>query len=73
MALILNLSNVVSVLNMKDCINVVEKAFAELSNGTAYLPMRVGISPPEGVALYMPAYLKEMGGQISADSRRRLR
>ncbi len=61
MALILNLSNVVSVLNMKDCINVVEKAFAELSNGTAYLPMRVGISPPEGVALYMPAYLKEMG------------
>ncbi len=60
MALILNLNNVVSVLTMKDCIDVVEKAFAELSNGTAYLPMRIGISPPEGVALYMPAYLKNM-------------
>ncbi len=60
MALILNLNNIVFVLTMKDCIDVVEKAFAELSNGSAYLPMRIGISPPEGVALYMPAYLKEM-------------
>jgi ornithine cyclodeaminase/alanine dehydrogenase len=44
---------------MKDCMNVVEKAFAELSNQTCVLPLRIGITPPDGLALYMPAYLKE--------------
>jgi ornithine cyclodeaminase/alanine dehydrogenase len=44
---------------MKDCMNVVEKAFAELSNKTCILPLRIGITPPDGLALYMPAYLKE--------------
>lgn len=61
MPLILNRNDVISVLTMKDCMNVVEKAFAELSNGTAVLPLRIGITPPDGLALYMPAYLKEMG------------
>jgi alanine dehydrogenase len=61
MPLILNRNDVISVLEMKDCIDVVEKAFAELSNGTAVLPLRIGITPPDGLALYMPAYLKEMG------------
>lgn len=61
MPLILNRNDVISVLSMKDCMNVVEKAFAELSNGTAVLPLRIGITPPDGLALYMPAYLKEMG------------
>ena len=46
---------------MKDCIEVVEKAFAELSNGTAILPLRNNIVAPEGLSLYMPAYLKESG------------
>jgi ornithine cyclodeaminase/alanine dehydrogenase len=46
---------------MADCMDVVEKAFAELANGTAVLPLRINITPPDGLALYMPAYLKEMG------------
>lgn len=49
-----------SVLQMKDCIDVLEKAFTELSEGTAVLPLRIGIKPPGGISLYMPAYLKEM-------------
>lgn len=60
MTLILNRKDVMSVLDMKDCMDIVEKAFAELSNGTAVLPLRIGITPPDGLALYMPAYLKEM-------------
>jgi len=63
MPLLLNAEEVKSVLNMKDCIEVVESAFAELSNGTAALPLRNNISPKDnlpGIALYMPAYLKEL-------------
>jgi ornithine cyclodeaminase/alanine dehydrogenase len=61
MTLLLNKNDVMKVLDMKDCIDVVEKAFAELANGTAVLPLRTGITPPNGVSLYMPAYLKESG------------
>ncbi len=61
MTLILNRNDVISVLQMSDCMEVVEKAFAELANGTAVLPLRTGIKPPDGVSLYMPAYLKGMG------------
>ncbi|MEA3445009.1 MAG: ornithine cyclodeaminase family protein, partial [Bacteroidota bacterium] len=32
-----------------------------LANGTAVLPLRTNIKPPDGLALYMPAYLKGMG------------
>jgi ornithine cyclodeaminase/alanine dehydrogenase len=46
---------------MKDCIDAVEKAFSELSNGTAVLPLRTSIKPEGGISLYMPSYLKEMG------------
>jgi ornithine cyclodeaminase/alanine dehydrogenase len=53
--------DVVRVIDMRDCIDVVEKAFAELASGTAVLPLRIGIAPPGGVSLYMPAYLKQMG------------
>ena len=60
MPLLLNREDVQKVLNMKDCIEVVENAFAELSNGTAILPLRNNIVSPEGLSLYMPAYLKEM-------------
>ncbi|MCX6234853.1 MAG: ornithine cyclodeaminase family protein [Bacteroidetes bacterium] len=60
MTLILNRNDVMSVLTMKDCMDAVEQAFAELTNGTAVLPLRTNISPPDGVSLYMPAYLKQM-------------
>lgn len=61
MALLLNREEVISVLDMKDCMDVVEKAFVELANGTTVLPLRINIEPPDGTSLYMPAYLKDMG------------
>lgn len=61
MPLLLTRDDVVKVLQMNDCMDVVEKAFVELANGTAVLPLRIPITPPDGLALYMPAYLKEMG------------
>ena len=61
MPLLLTKDDVVRVLEMRECIDVVEKAFAELASGSAVLPLRIGITPPDGVSLYMPAYLKQMG------------
>lgn len=60
MVLILTRKDVMSVLQMKDCMDIVEKAFVELTEGTAVLPLRTAIRPPDGLALYMPAYLKQM-------------
>ncbi len=60
MVLLLNREDVISVLDMTDCIDVLEKAFAEMANGTAVLPLRINIKPPGGLSLYMPAYLQEM-------------
>ncbi|MGA1821070.1 MAG: ornithine cyclodeaminase family protein [Thermoplasmatota archaeon] len=60
MVLVLDRENVRSVLQMRDCIDVLEKAFTELAEGTAVLPLRIGIRPPGGISLYMPAYLKNM-------------
>jgi len=61
MPLLLSRKDVAQVLTMADCIDVVEKAFAELASGTADLPLRIGIKPPGGISLYMPAYLKGLG------------
>ena len=60
MTLILNKTDVASVLSMKDCMDAMESAFSELANGTAVLPLRTAITPPDGLSLYMPAYLKNM-------------
>ncbi len=59
MSLILTRDDLIKILQMSDCINAVEKAFAELTNGTAVLPLRIGIKSEKGLNLYMPAYLKE--------------
>lgn len=61
MPLLLTKEDVMRVLEMPDCMIAVEKAFAEMASGTAVLPLRISITPPDGLALYMPAYLKEMG------------
>ncbi len=61
MPLLLTMDDVTKVLEMPDCIDVVEKAFVELATGTAVLPLRIPITPPGGLSLYMPAYLKELG------------
>jgi alanine dehydrogenase len=60
MTLILNKNDVASVLSMKDCMDAMEQAFSELANGTAVLPLRTAIAPPDGLSLYMPAYLRNM-------------
>jgi alanine dehydrogenase len=61
MPLLLTRNDVINVLQMADCMIVVEQAFAELAAGTADLPLRNSITPPDGLALYMPAYLRQMG------------
>lgn len=61
MVLILTKNDVVSVLKMKECIEVVEQAFSELAKGTAVMPLRTSISASDGLLLYMPAFLKESG------------
>jgi ornithine cyclodeaminase/alanine dehydrogenase len=61
MPLLLTRDDVIRVLTMADCMDVVERAFGELAAGTADLPLRIVISPPDGLSLYMPAYLREMG------------
>ena len=60
MTLILNKSDVASVLTMNDCMSAMIQAFSELAEGTAILPLRTAIKPPDGISLYMPAYLKKM-------------
>jgi len=61
MPLLLAMDDVIKVLEMPDCIDVVEKAFVEFASGTAVLPLRIPITPLGGLSLYMPAYLKELG------------
>jgi len=60
MTLLLSRDDVATVLTMPDCIDAVEQAFGELASGTVDMPLRIGIHPPGGVSLYMPAYLKGM-------------
>lgn len=63
MAILLSKSDVVNLLDMKTTMDVVEKAFVELYNGTANMPLRTPIPVPEheGITLFMPAYLKNLG------------
>ncbi|MHA2175218.1 MAG: ornithine cyclodeaminase family protein [Candidatus Hodarchaeales archaeon] len=57
--LLLNRKQVESVLNMSSTIKVMEKAFSQLSDGSAILPQRIVISSKKGVSLYMPAFLPQ--------------
>lgn len=63
MTKLLSKNDVMKVLTMNDTINILEKAFADLSNGNAVLPQRTPITTPNhnGLALFMPAYLKGIG------------
>lgn len=63
MVLILTRSDLERLLLMKDAIDVLEKAFAELKRGTAILPMRATITleKQDGWMGVMPAYLEKMG------------
>ncbi len=59
MPLMLSRDDVAQVLTMSDCMDAVRKAFVELAKGTAVLPLRIPITTADGLALYMPAYLRE--------------
>ena len=63
MTKLLSKNDVMKVLNMNDTIDILEKAFTDLSEGKAIMPQHAPILTPEhnGVALFMPAYLKGIG------------
>ncbi len=48
---------------MVDIVDAVERAFIALSSGRAEMPVRahISIADPEGVALFMPSYMKSAG------------
>ncbi len=56
--LILNHDEVAGLLPMNVCIDLMADALAALSNGTAYLPLRMVVQPPtaKGVMAAMPSY-----------------
>jgi len=63
MTKLLSRRDVMEVLSMQDTIEILEKAFADLSDDNAVMPQRTPILTPNhgGLALFMPAYLKGMG------------
>lgn len=63
MTKLLSKNDVMKVLNMNDTIDILEKAFTDLSEGKAVMPLRTPILTPDhnGLALFMPAYLKGIG------------
>lgn len=65
MALVISRREVESLLEMKDCIDAVEKAFRELAEGRAVMPQRavIPVTEKKGVFLGMPAFI---GGDMNA-------
>ncbi|MDP3064608.1 MAG: ornithine cyclodeaminase, partial [Chloroflexota bacterium] len=63
MALLLSRANVQELLSMEVTIALVERAFAELVQGTAWMPQRTAVTDPShnGWIAFMPAHLKGMG------------
>lgn len=63
MTKLLSKNDVMKVLDMKDTIAILEKAFSDLAAENAVMPQRTPITSPDhgGLALFMPAYLKGMG------------
>jgi len=63
MTILLSKRDVAALLEMRDVIGILEKAFADLAGGKAEMPQRTPIVVPEhaGLALFMPAFLKGMG------------
>lgn len=54
---LLSRSDLQQCLSMKDTIDAMAEAFAQLSNGTANVPLRTPIRTGDGVSLFMPAHL----------------
>jgi alanine dehydrogenase len=60
---ILSKKDVQRALSMKECIELMKAAFAQLSSGQAHVPLRsqLPVTAHEGVTLFMPAYLAQSG------------
>ena len=63
MTRLLSKNDVKKVLNMQDTIDILQNAFLDLAKEKAIMPQRIPILSPDynGLALFMPAYLKGMG------------
>lgn len=62
--LLLSKTDVQRAITMREAIEVVKEAFAQLSTGQATVPLRLPLEVPaqEAVTLFMPAYLAASGG-----------
>lgn len=60
MTKLLTRDDVIKILDMKDTIGILEKAFHDLATEKAVMPQRTPITSSDysGLALFMPAYLK---------------
>ncbi len=58
---ILTRSDLQKCLTMRDTIDAMRDAFAQLTSGAADVPLRVGLSAGDGVSLFMPAHLRDTG------------
>ncbi|MGH9799619.1 MAG: ornithine cyclodeaminase family protein [Blastocatellia bacterium] len=58
---LLNRSDVQQSLSMREAVEIVKRAFIELSSGKADSPLRTAVPQPkhDGLTLFMPAYLSE--------------
>ena len=56
--LVLSKSDVMSLIDMNECISVVENAFKEYGDGKAYIPKGTLVPTEDGISFYMPSYLK---------------
>jgi ornithine cyclodeaminase/alanine dehydrogenase-like protein (mu-crystallin family) len=56
--LVLSKKEVMSLIDMDECISVVESAFKEYGSGHAYMPKETLVPTDDGVTLYTPSYLK---------------
>jgi len=60
---LLSKKDVQRALPMKECIELMKAAFAQLSSGQAHVPLRsqLPVTAHEGVTIFMPAYLAQSG------------
>ncbi|BBO84655.1 ornithine cyclodeaminase [Desulfosarcina ovata subsp. sediminis] len=58
---VLTASDIRSALSMREAIDAVEKAYAQLASGKATMPLRSRVDTDKGISLLMPAYLHDSG------------
>ena len=64
--LILNADEVRKALPMREAIQAMKRAYADLSDGRAEVPLRgrLRIEPHDGLSLFMPAFVSDADGRI---------